>query len=37
MKKFFEEPSVEVIAFAVEDVITASGDPEAEEDMTAFG
>lgn len=24
MKKFFEEPSVEVIAFAVEDVITAS-------------
>ena len=25
MKKFFEEPSVEVIAFAVEDVITVSG------------
>ncbi len=24
MKKFFEEPSVEVVAFAVEDVITTS-------------
>ena len=30
MKTYFAEPSVEVIKFAVEDVITASADDEEE-------
>ena len=32
MKKYYEEPSMEVQSFHVEDVVTASGDPELEID-----
>ena len=28
MKKFFEDPIVDVVKFEIEDVITTSGDPE---------
>lgn len=34
MKKFFEEPIVEVNTFAVEDVITVSGEYQPSENTT---
>ena len=32
MKRFFENPELELLKFAVADVITASGDEEEEEE-----
>lgn len=34
MKTYFAEPSIEVVKFAVEDVITASSEEEEEFDFT---